>query len=76
MYSKAYVSYLLWYETWSEAEDIMVTQNDPRSARGDIFYPLYFIIFYFYVDSGGRRGGMNNRHFDLVCKLALVSKHQ
>ena len=55
----------------------MVTQNDPRSARGDIFYPLYFIIFYFYVDSGGgRRGGMNNRPFDLVCKLALVSKHQ
>jgi hypothetical protein len=48
----------------------MVTQNDPHSARGDIFYPLYFFIFYFYVDSGGRRGGMNNR------KLALVSKHQ
>ena len=56
----------------------MVTQNDPRSARGDnYFLPALFYYFYFYVDSGGgRRGGMNNRPFDLVCKLALVSKHQ
>ena len=27
----------------------MVTQNDPRSARGDIFYPLYFIIFFTFM---------------------------
>lgn len=36
----------------------MVTQNDPRSARGDIFYPLYFIIFTFMSipEEGGEVG--------------------